>query len=180
MTRGRGKNGGEDLSGKDRSLWMEYTRDIEPLKGRARAQASPPEKKQSGLPRKKAERPVLPPKSAVTGATQPPQLDARTEQRLRRGKMEIEGRIDLHGMTQEKAHTALSRFITRAAEDGKRCVLVITGKGRVSDPGVLKRKFPEWCAMDPLRGVILKILPAAQKDGGSGAWYVYLKRRREY
>ena len=116
-------------------------------------------------------------------------LDARTHERLRRGHMAIEARLDLHGMTQEKAHKSLNRFIKNAYSSGFRCVLVITGKGqmiRTDDPdwwvaprGVLRDAVPGWLAAAGIREMILEVLPAQPKDGGTGALYVLLRRHRE-
>lgn len=100
--------------------------------------------------------------------------------------MPIEARLDLHGMTQEQAHTRLVDFITRAHAAGKRCILVITGKGlsrghgEETSTGVLRQKLPLWLSMPPLRSLVLKSYPAIQRDGGTGAWYLYLKRTRDY
>lgn len=116
-----------------------------------------------------------------TGETLPPLmgLDRATAERLRRGKLPIEGTLDLHGLTQDEAHGALIHFITTAQERGKRCVLVITGKGRSpQSEGVLKRRVPQWLAMPPLRDIIIRAQPAQPRHGGSGALYVLLRRNK--
>jgi DNA-nicking Smr family endonuclease len=115
-----------------------------------------------------------------------PQLDARTEQRLRSGKMPVEGTLDLHGYNQEEAHRLLERFILRAHAEGKRCLLVITGKGKGAaggawydiPEGVLKQKVPIWLSVPPLQNVVLRSFSAHRTHGGDGALYVYLKRQR--
>lgn len=104
-----------------------------------------------------------------------PGLDRRTSERLRRGKLPIEATIDLHGMSRDDAHRALTAFITAHRLGGKRCVRVVTGKGR----GILKDAVPEWLNNAPLRGHILGFSYARRDDGGSGALYVLLKRYRE-
>ena len=120
------------------------------------------------------------------------QLDGRTAERLKRGKLPIEGTIDLHGMTQVEAHGALNRFIASAYAMQKRCVLVITGKGGPLKPnnrdndhfflgrkrGILRDKLPEWLQEGSLAAKVVTFSPAQQKDGGSGAFYVYLRRHR--
>ena len=116
-------------------------------------------------------------------------IDRRTAQRLVRGQMRVEDRIDLHGMTQEEARRALDRFLTSAASDGKRCVLVITGKGsaRTDDAGImpdreigiLRRSLPRWLALPGLRDLVVAYHNAKPKDGGEGAFYVLLRRRRD-
>ena len=104
-------------------------------------------------------------------------IDRRTGEKLKRGQFEIDGRIDLHGMTQDKAQTSLGAFILRSYAANKRCLLIITGKGE-KGRGVLKQRLPEWLNDPELSGAVLRIVPATPKDGGSGAFYVLLRRRR--
>ncbi|HEV2550387.1 MAG TPA: Smr/MutS family protein [Stellaceae bacterium] len=108
-----------------------------------------------------------------------PGLDRRTAERLRQGALPIEARLDLHGMTQEEAHRALDAFLARAAAAGKRCVLVITGKGgRSSGDGVLRAAVPRWLNEPPNRARLLAFVLAQPPHGGAGALYILLKRRR--
>ncbi len=113
-----------------------------------------------------------------TGAS--PGLDKRTAARLKRGQLAIDGRIDLHGMTQATAHRALEAFVTASQGAGKRCVLVITGKGlRPSgETGVLRNLVPRWMNAPAIRGRVLSFCAAQPRDGGTGALYVLLKRKR--
>jgi len=106
-----------------------------------------------------------------------PGLDKRTAERLRRGQIAIEARIDLHGHKQAEAHRALTAFIIGAAEAGRRCVLVITGKG-AGGAGVIRAAVPAWLNAPELRPKILAFRPAQPRDGGTGALYVLLKRKR--
>ncbi len=108
-------------------------------------------------------------------------MDKRTAARLRRGQIDIEGRIDLHGMTQEEAHANLSGFIKSSAGSGRRCVLVITGKGtgKGMGGGILRAQFPGWLNTPELRPLILAFAPAQPRDGGGGAFYVYLRKGRD-
>ena len=113
-------------------------------------------------------------------------MDRKTHLRLKRGKLSPEARLDLHGMTTERAHPRLISFILKAQADGKRLVLVITGKGKPGDDagpmprprGVLKRQVPMWLAMPPLAQAVLQISAANIRHGGDGAFYVYLRRHR--
>ena len=113
-------------------------------------------------------------------------LDKRTAERLDKGRLPIEGRLDLHGMVQSAAHSALTFFIQQAWASDKRCVLVITGKGGRSsraafsdtETGVLRRSVPRWLNEAALRDKVLKFSYAQPKDGGEGALYVLLRRRR--
>jgi len=91
--------------------------------------------------------------------------------------MEIDGRLDLHGMTQEAAHAALNGFVLRAYDSGRRCLLVITGKGRLGS-GVLRAEVPRWLNQTPLRERVLGFSYAKARHGGEGALYVLVKRRR--
>jgi|GEM_PF-472783 len=111
-------------------------------------------------------------------------IDRRTDLRLRRGRLSIDGRIDLHGMTQSQAHGALAGFLHRCRQEERRCVLVITGKGTGRGGegsltgGVLRAALPRWLAEPPLRDLVVTLHPAQPRDGGDGAFYVLLKRQR--
>lgn len=195
--KGDSKNGKDGLDSEDLRLWKDFTRDIDPLEELGRETMGalfPP----AAAQQKSGSEQVLK-KNTVPTSTQnarplvrqPPQLDLRTELRLRRGQMPIDGRLDLHGLNQEQAHSMLNQFVMTAHANGKRCLLIITGKGRGGlraedayapdlQPGILKQKLPEWLSMHPLERVVLKIMTAAPKDGGGGAFYIYLKRQRDY
>ena len=116
----------------------------------------------------------------------PVQMDKRSFGKMKRGKIKPEGRIDLHGMTLDRAHPALIRFILSAQASGKRLVLVITGKGKQSEQsgpiprprGVLRHQVPGWLTSPPLAQADLQISPAHISHGGEGAYYVYLRRQR--
>ncbi len=106
-------------------------------------------------------------------------VDRRTAERLRRGRLSVEATLDLHRHTQDEAHRALMGFITDAAAEGRRCVLVITGKGALSEGGgVLRRQVPHWLNQPPCRECVLAIAEARPEHGGAGALYVLLRRRR--
>ncbi len=119
-------------------------------------------------------------------ARAPLRMDAKAFTRMSRGKLSPEARIDLHGLTLAEAHPELIRFILNAQSQGLRLVLVITGKGkRFEDDGpipqrvgVLKHNVPQWLRMPPLGPAILQVAEAHLKHGGSGAYYVYLRRTR--
>ena len=120
-------------------------------------------------------RPVWPPQP-------PPPLDAfagidrATAERLKRGQRTIEARLDLHGMTQAEAHRVLAGFVSGSRAAGRRCVLVITGHGRMTG-GVLRHAVPRWLNEPDLRRHLLAIAPARPQHGGSGALYLLLRRR---
>ena len=114
----------------------------------------------------------------------PVRMDHKKFAKMKRGKFKPEGRIDLHGMTVDVAHTALTAFILNSHAQGKRLVLVITGKGKSTPDdgpiprrmGILRQQLPHWLETPPLRQIILEFHPAHARHGGSGAFYVYLRR----
>ncbi|MFA5592977.1 MAG: Smr/MutS family protein [Micavibrio sp.] len=130
-----------------------------------------------------------PPQGAAKGHQVPPsgQLDRRTDQKLRRGKINVEATLDLHGYSQERAYVRLCSFVEQAYRREYRCILVITGKGRMKEGksgvlepgGIIRGRLKDWLAMPPLSGIVLKSQLAAAKDGGGGAFYLYLRRKRQ-
>lgn len=172
----------------ERALWAKAMVDAKPLKRRSRKveEAPSPEKLKPETPKKKQQAaqpapPPLPPppKTPVDlAARQAAGLDKHTAERFRKGHREIEGRLDLHGMTQDAAWRRLVLTIERAHRDGKRALLVITGKGGSSGGGILRASVPRWLSEAPLKPLVLAHAPAQAKDGGSGALYVLLRRKR--
>ncbi len=180
-------------SGEDGAvLWRQIAGTVKPIKRRSDTKRAISAKivvpQPSTLAEEKAppvvrRRPMVPkarPQSPlVSGAA--PGMDKRTAMRLRRGQIDIDGRIDLHGMTQQEAHGNLSDFIRYSAGAGRRCLLVITGKGTGKGGlgGVLRAQLPSWLNSPELRPLILAFAPAQPRDGGGGAFYVYLRKRRD-
>ena len=165
-------------SGADRALWQRATRDVKRLAPRPEPPSAPvrkPAEKRESVPSRPAGQPepVLAPLTLDRFAG----IDRANAERLRRGKREIEARLDLHGMTQAEAHRALAAFIRASRADGKRCVLVITGRGSAGG-GVLKSAVPRWLDEPEVRPHLLAIATAQPRDGGSGALYVMLRRTR--
>jgi len=124
-------------------------------------------------------------KAAAAG---PSGVNGVTQERLRRGLIEPDARIDLHGMTQHAAHRTLFTWLTTAHRNGHRLVLVITGKGNpkndenaswmMSPHGVLKQMAPRWLNEPELAALIASVRPAHAKHGGGGALYVYLRKKK--
>ncbi|MEM6463690.1 MAG: Smr/MutS family protein [Pseudomonadota bacterium] len=104
-------------------------------------------------------------------------IDRSVYRKLARGRVPLEARIDLHGMTQSEAHDLLLGFLIRAHGQGLRHVLVITGKGRSGGEGVLRRSVPKWLTTHAFRGLASGCEPAARGHGGDGALYIRLKKR---
>jgi DNA-nicking Smr family endonuclease len=143
--------------------------------------------------RQSAEQPLRIAKS-VSRTTPPPLtgLDRRTEQRMTRGKVEIDSRIDLHGTSVSEARERLRSFLDRVRREGGRTVLVITGKGASpfaghtlhgreffhapERQGRLRRSVPEWLHEPEFRALVAGFQPAHPKHGGGGAFYVRLRR----
>ncbi|WP_371587966.1 Smr/MutS family protein [Pseudoruegeria sp. SK021] len=116
----------------------------------------------------------------------PPQVDAKTHTKLKRGKLRPDARIDLHGMTLSQAHPVLNRFMMGAYSRQQRLVLVITGKGKDRDDGgpvpvprgILRHQVPHWLQTPPLNSIVLQVTQAHLRHGGDGAYYVYLRRMK--
>ncbi len=106
-----------------------------------------------------------------------PLANLGSERRLRRGRLEVEARLDLHGHTQDSARAELVDFIARAQAMGCRSVLVITGKGRMGG-GVLRARLLDWIAAPDIRPRLAGYAPAHARHGGEGAFYLLLKARK--
>ena len=192
-TKDRSPNRGVDDD--DAELWRRVTAEIKPIRRRKETRPPPPpstlEPKSSAAAAKPSRTPgALPlptrplpsrtPPQAELGHGVAPGLDKRTLIKLRRGQFRVEGEIDLHHCTQEQAHRALDAFLAASHAAGRRCVLVITGKGLKSDGtlGVLRHGVPHWLNLPPNRARVLAFCHATPADGGEGALYVLLRRPR--
>ncbi|WP_287886411.1 MULTISPECIES: Smr/MutS family protein [Paracoccus] len=196
------------LSAEDKALWSRVAATAMPLHP-ARKQAEPapeprPLKKPPAMPQATPQVAPLPlaglriggkPSAGTTRLdlsppprealhAQPLRMDHKTHRQMSRGKLAPEARIDLHGMTLAVAQPVLTRFILQARAEGRRLVLVITGKGREGGPdaplpvrpGALRHNVPHWLHMPPLNAMVLQVRPAHRRHGGEGAYYVYLRR----
>jgi DNA-nicking Smr family endonuclease len=163
----------------DDDLFRRALHDVVPLKKRAAPRAvrkkptptpAPPAAKEKPAaapsPPKKPELPELTAGAAIG-------VDLRTVRKLRRGKLMVDARLDLHGHTQDAAYEALAGFLARAQQSGSRTVLVITGKS-----GVLRQMAPRWLNAAPNRARVLSFTAARPADGGDGALYVLLKKAK--
>ena len=154
-------------------VWGMVSATIHPLPGRGT-----PTQSQVAAKTETAAR-IAPPKPLARAAKPRPALDTiepNRRHRIAREREDIGGRLDLHGMTQERARAVLEGFLASAWSDGWRAVLVITGKG-VQGDGILKRRAPEWLAAPHLAHIVAGISDAARHHGGAGALYVALKRK---
>jgi len=171
--------GGKD----DKDLWEQTVQKIKPLGARKTQTKSPiiestpelqPEAKVPKLVRSTTERALR--VDAREG------IDKNQRRKMDRGDILIEDIVDLHGLTRLEASTVLDQFIEKAYSEGKRMLLVITGKGYKSkyNKSVLKQELPSWLNRENLQGKILRFSTAQPKHGGDGAFYVLLKRKRNH
>ena len=183
-TRGR-KAGPPDLH-----LWTEVTRTVSPLPRRRVLEAAEGEPAPTPAPRRSA--PPLaqsfpsyqaPPQRPETELR--PRLEPRVRRKLMRGRIEIDGTLDLHGMRQNEARSALNRYLSSRWSRGDRTILVITGKGlkkldaegtQIIERGVLRSMLPVWLSEPGLAPIVAGWDYSAQVHGGEGAFYVRLRR----
>lgn len=184
-------------------LWSRVTRHDEPLaparRSARRAAQSAPAPAPAISEEKPAQAAGLASEAAVTAALPkkkkpasppPPQLfDPRAAKRLARGQREIDARLDLHGLRQQDAYSVLRNFLARCQAEGRRHVLIITGKGGSSknaerdfwsyeERGVLRRLVPHWLSEPSMRNHVVSFTESALKHGGSGALYVTIRKAR--
>src|SRR5882724_2367386 len=168
------------LSEEERVLWESVAKQTKPLRKRSRAakpQLAAPDL-ETPVP---AKAPRAPRPDVAPAAPPLAPLGRRERSQLSRGRKEIDARLDLHGMTQTRAHRALSGFLQRAHLDGLSFVLVITGKGKMgteSERGVLRRQVPQWLSQPEFRTLVIGFEEAHIGHGGEGALYVRIRRSR--
>ncbi|MEN0041619.1 MAG: Smr/MutS family protein [Pseudomonadota bacterium] len=120
--------------------------------------------------------PVANPKPQSAGLTSHP-IEEPVYKKLGKGRQQVDSRIDLHGMTQDRARFALQDFLQMAQQADDRIVLVITGKGN-DGTGVLRRNVPQWLDLPQFRSVVNGVRPAHASHGGEGALYVRIRKPR--
>lgn len=167
-----------DLTDEEAALFRRAVADAAPLPGREKpgTPAPAPVPRRPRQPPPTAAMPDLAPPAARLQSARP--LDRATHARLKKGRLEIEGRLDLHGMTATAARRNLAAFLRSSQAQGRRAVLVITGRGL--DPeglgrGVLKRETPHW--LDAMPDTVAGYGEADRRHGGSGALYVRIRRK---
>jgi DNA-nicking Smr family endonuclease len=175
------------LSEEEKALWRAVAKSTTPLRRRKPViDVDDDEEVHTPQPGVRQSRPssALQPRPTTARPSPPPlaPLGRREKSRLAKGRNAIDARIDLHGMTQARAHRALIAFLHRAHSDGATFVLVITGKGKASvldrERGVLRRQVPLWLALPDLRSLVVGYEEAHIGHGGEGALYVRLRRAR--
>lgn len=185
------------LSKADADLWSRTAETLEPLRRAKPRVTAHGADRPSSAPRAATPQPATAgkqpvPKPVKTRTSPPPlaKFDQRRMRRIARGEMEIEARIDLHGLRQSEAHHRLRAFVLDAHARGLRAILVITGKGGGAgdaqhdqsggraERGVIRRNVPMWLREPELRAVVVSFTEAHARHGGEGALYVHLRRRR--
>jgi DNA-nicking Smr family endonuclease len=179
------------LSEEERVLWESVAKQIKPLRKKPRApKAQTAAVEELPVVAKPATLPKPPPAARSAKVARPEKppvpplapLGRRERSQLSRGRKEIDARLDLHGMTQTRAHRVLLSFLQHANSDGLRFVLIITGKGRTMGPeserGVLRRQVPEWLSLPEFRALVVGFEEAHIGHGGEGALYVRIRRSR--
>ena len=176
------------LSEEERALWEGVAKEIKPLRKNPRSgktEAASAEVETMAAAKAAVPRNPLP-SAKIPRTTKPivpplAPLGRRERAKLSRGRKEIDARLDLHGMTQTRAHRALFGFLQRAHSEGLTFVLVITGKGRAgADPerGVLRRQVPQWLSLPEFRSLVVGFEEAHVGHGGEGALYVRIRRSK--
>lgn len=176
------------LSEEEEALWHAVVKSATPLRRRKRAVAENDQDEvaeaHESASRHIGQPDLRQPAAAAAKPSAPPlaPLGRRERARLAKGRKPIDARLDLHGMTQARAHRRLIAFLQAAHADGATFVLVITGKGRASvsdsERGVLRRQVPLWLGLPELRGLVVGFEQAHIGHGGEGALYVRLRRAR--
>jgi DNA-nicking Smr family endonuclease len=161
----------------DDEVWKVYARGVKPLPRVKKVKAV-------SVKQRKAPAPLIPetPVARHDAKIKRPArldepLDHNLERKLRQGSVAIEARLDLHGMQQIAAHVALEEFLAQQVKAGRRCLLVITGKGRGGE-GVLRGSLAGWLASSVFASHILALRPASVRHGGAGAFYLMLRRKK--
>jgi DNA-nicking Smr family endonuclease len=174
------------LSEEERTLWESVAKQTRPLrnKPRLKAQTTAQTLDESAMPNPVTSSPNrIPPNNRSSLSAPPPLalLPRRERSQLSRGRKQIDARLDLHGMTQTRAHRELSSFLYRCHSAGFTFVLVITGKGKIgaeSERGILRRQVPQWLALPEFRAVVVGFEQAHIGHGGEGALYIRIRRAR--
>ncbi|WP_152046443.1 Smr/MutS family protein [Aureimonas psammosilenae] len=178
------KRKGRVLGEEEARLWAGVARSVLPLPGRlVPSVPEPPAPPPPELPKPQAASQAPGPLAAKPAPKRigPPPLhpiERPVRRKLAKGRLPIEGRIDLHDMTEAVAHYALLGFLRRSSAEGMRHVLVITGRGAsMGSRGALRRALPYWLETPEFRGLVAGFESAARGHGGEGAFYLRLRRR---
>lgn len=190
MARDTDKPEKDYLRPEDRILWETVAKTAKPLiKPKASEDELPDFKSLMAEEEKRAVKPKVQPaveaskpKKGLSALSemQIQSLDKPTRRKIAKGRVDIEARIDLHGLTQGEAHGLLYGFLVSAHARGLRHVMVITGKGRsFGSEGILRQAVPHWFSTPLFRLLVSAYEDAARHHGGHGALYVRLRRQTQ-
>lgn len=173
----------------DHALWARIAETATPLRKRKPTSVKPTPLKPERLhhaPKSEVTRPLPKPKPKAPPLPHRAELDRQTSRRLEKGRVQVEAKLDLHGMRQRDAHAALRRFLRSAQGKDYRHVLVITGKGATQEAaksfyeeearGVLCQAVPQWLSDPEFSSIVVSFSQAPRRLGGEGALYVRLRR----
>lgn len=170
------------LSDQEQRAWARVVKSVKPIGDRAitfelpdeaseassKASVSAHDAPDPNRPRNVKAKPPVKPQGGIPA-------NRGREKKIRRGQTSISATLDLHGHTQITAASTLESFLARQRRQGARCVLVITGKGKLGE-GVLRRRFMDWITSKEAGAIVSGYAQAHQRHGGSGAFYVFLRR----
>jgi DNA-nicking Smr family endonuclease len=162
------------LTPEERKIWSRVARTVRLAPGKVIEDEPEPADEATAPSRVAA---PVPPSGKFARIKPSPPEDLSGQRKIRRGQNEIDARLDLHGHTQDTAHGELVEFLLRQAGNGARCVLVITGKGRLGT-GILRSRLFDWIADPQLRPFIAGYAAAHPRHGGAGATYIFLRSKR--
>ncbi len=166
MTKKRG-----DISDSEKSEWMNEIRDVKPIARDDIAKIEKPRKSIKVTPSE----PNIP---LQRRNLEPIAFDFKIAKQIRRGITKPDALIDLHGLTLHRAHNALVDFVKREYAKGSRILLIITGKGQSNKPSVIREEARRWIQEDDIRPMVLSFKEAERSHGGSGAFYLHLRKER--
>lgn len=186
------------LTEDEHRLWKAFSKKIEPLKDREEEITEEQDQPVTSTPsikksdnKTKTSNSVRKPspninnldqkvkKFSYLNAGQFDDIDHNLAKKLKKGQLKIQAQIDLHGFTRAEAMHAFSNFIHDTYHEQKRSLLVITGKGKLFDPSVIRTSLPSWINQLSIRPFILCFCEAIPKHGGAGAFYILLKKKRD-
>jgi len=185
----RSDKSSKKLSAEDIEIWLRIADTASPLskedknfanlfdsthQAGSKTPPRPPEPKKPNPPPMPSYQPVL----QTSSAPMLDKIDLKSARNISKGKTSIDGRLDLHGLTQQAAYRALFDCVENAYYSGKRTILVITGKGNLGR-GVLRENVPKWLAQAPFHRLISAYSQSHSTHGGAGALYIRIRRKHK-
>ncbi|MCF8709580.1 Smr/MutS family protein [Rhizorhapis sp. SPR117] len=182
------------LSPEERAAWNQLARSVKPLSvapqppenhGEAMESSASLLNEPASHPTESLTQSIALPRSVVRTRRPADILDGSWERQIKRGLLQPEITIDLHGHSLSQAHQRFDRALANALAHGVRVMLVITGKPRDggtrrdrADRGVIRAEIGHWISNSQQFGMIASVRNAHPRHGGSGAIYVILRRNK--